>query len=235
MLDKIRQILKKDKKRAEAEGRFLTKGRAASPGAAVGMAVFSSSKAEDMGKAGTKVILVRPETSPGDINGMLASQGILCSRGDMMAHAAVNARMVHKPAVVGAEEIAIDDDEASFRVGDTVVHEGDYVSIDGNTGRVYSGEIKTNRVSLSEEDMRKYYLEKLNESWLKFGVEAIDTKQIPMYPCNVLSANLASEFGLRGPNIVIPNACAAGNYAIGYAYDFLRSQEADLMFALVEG
>lgn len=74
-------------------------------------------------------------------------------------------------------------------------------------------------------------LEKLNESWLKSGVEAIETKQIPMYPCNVLSANLALELDLRGVNIVIPNACAAGNYAIGYAYDFLRNQEADLMFA----
>jgi len=74
-------------------------------------------------------------------------------------------------------------------------------------------------------------LEEINDSWVKKGLDAINADLIPRYPCNVLSANLACHFGLKGQNLVIPNACAAGNFAIGYAFDFLRNGVADLMFA----
>jgi len=74
-------------------------------------------------------------------------------------------------------------------------------------------------------------LESINDTWIKKGIDAIDASSVPKYPCNVLSANLANYFGLKGQNLVIPNACAAANFAIGYAFDFLRSGQADLMFA----
>ncbi|MFA7652534.1 MAG: beta-ketoacyl-[acyl-carrier-protein] synthase family protein [Candidatus Omnitrophota bacterium] len=74
-------------------------------------------------------------------------------------------------------------------------------------------------------------LEKLNDAWVKKGTEAIDPALIPQYPCNVLSLNVAKELKLNGPNLVIPNACAAGNYAIGYAYDLIRMARADTMLA----
>lgn len=74
-------------------------------------------------------------------------------------------------------------------------------------------------------------VEELNESWIRGGIEAVNPELIRRYPCSLLSANVAAEFGLKGPNYVIPNACAAGNYAIGYACDLIRMGEADIMFA----
>ncbi len=134
-----------DIKRARSEGRELAKGVNASPGAAVGKAIFDADRAEEAGKAGERVILVRQETSPDDVHGMLVAKGILTSRGGTGSHAAVVARGLGLPAVVGVEGIRVDYEKRQFTVrgSDTVVHEGDEISIDGTTGTVYQGAIKT--------------------------------------------------------------------------------------------
>lgn len=123
-----------------AEVKVLARGVAASPGAAVGKVVFEAHKAAEYGRNGEKVILVRPETNPDDIAGMLASQGILTARGGMTSHAAVVARGFGIPAVVGCEAIRIDEEKGLFSVNETIVKEGDVITIDGSTGRVILGE-----------------------------------------------------------------------------------------------
>ncbi|MDA4131236.1 MAG: pyruvate, phosphate dikinase [Thaumarchaeota archaeon] len=121
----------------EAHVDVLVKGIAASPGAAVGKAVFDTNKAAELGKLGESVILVRRETAPEDIHGMIASQGVLTQRGGKTCHAAVVARGMGKPAVVGAESLLIVDGEA--RAGDVIINEGDVITIDGGTGDVILG------------------------------------------------------------------------------------------------
>src|SRR5204863_2975650 len=120
------------------EPKVIAKGLAASPGAAVGRAYFSADDAADAGDRGEKVILVRPETSPEDVHGMIVAEGILTSRGGLVSHAAVVARGWRKPAVVGAESLRIS--AKSFTVGDVTVNEGDTISIDGSSGEVVLGE-----------------------------------------------------------------------------------------------
>ncbi|MDQ4132703.1 MAG: pyruvate, phosphate dikinase [Actinomycetota bacterium] len=117
----------------------LATGLAASPGAAVGRAYFTADDAEAAAERGERVILVRTETSPEDVHGMIVAQGILTSRGGLVSHAAVVARGWGKPAVVGAESIVIRD--KSFRAGGFTVSEGDLLSIDGTSGRVVLGEV----------------------------------------------------------------------------------------------
>jgi pyruvate,orthophosphate dikinase len=119
----------------------IASGIPASPGAAVGQAVFDSKQAFDMSKAGKKVILVRRETSPDDLVGMVASQGILTSRGGKTSHAAVVARGMGKTAVCGADEISVDERAKLFTAGSITVFEGDLISIDGTTGHIYKGEV----------------------------------------------------------------------------------------------
>jgi pyruvate,orthophosphate dikinase len=119
----------------------LTKGLNASPGAAVGKAYFTADDAEARREAGEDVILVRPETSPDDLHGMIASEGILTSRGGLVSHAAVVARGMGTPAVCGAAEIVIDVDAKEARVGDTVIREGEVISINGTTGEVVVGPV----------------------------------------------------------------------------------------------
>jgi pyruvate,orthophosphate dikinase len=120
----------------------LAKGLNASPGAAVGKVYFTADDAEARHEAGEAVLLVRPETSPDDLHGMIAAEGILTSRGGLVSHAAVVARGMGKPAICGADSIAIDLHAKEFRVGDTVVHEGDVVSINGTTGEVVVGPVE---------------------------------------------------------------------------------------------
>jgi pyruvate, orthophosphate dikinase len=117
----------------------LTSGLPASPGAAVGQVVFSAEHAEEARDEGRKVILVRVETSPEDVGGMDAAQGILTSRGGMTSHAAVVARGWGKPCVAGCGDIAIDYENASFRANGTTIREGDWISINGSTGEVING------------------------------------------------------------------------------------------------
>ena len=119
----------------------LTRGIAASPGAAVGSVVFDPRDAADQALAGKQVILVRRETNPDDLVGMVAAQGILTARGGKTSHAAVVARGMGRPAVCGTESIEVNVDEKFFTCGDVTVHEGDLISIDGTTGAVFLGEV----------------------------------------------------------------------------------------------
>lgn len=118
-------------------------GIGASPGAAVGQAIFDADKAEELGKSGERVILVRPETVPDDVHGMIQAQGILTSRGGKTSHAAVVARGWGKPAVVGAQSITVNLTERTMTVDGQVVYEGDWISLDGASGEVFLGELTT--------------------------------------------------------------------------------------------
>ncbi|MGB5933382.1 MAG: pyruvate, phosphate dikinase [Anaerolineae bacterium] len=129
------------KLRALEDDRFLAKGLNASPGAAVGVAVFDADTAQEWGAAGRPVILVRPETNPDDVHGMLQAQGIFTQRGGATSHAAVVARGLGKPCVAGCEAISIDLEAKTFSVNEKVVREGDYISLDGGTGEVFMGQI----------------------------------------------------------------------------------------------
>ncbi len=120
---------------------LLTKGMAASPGAAVGEIVFSSPDAVARKEEGAKVILVRRETNPDDLSGMIASEGILTARGGKTSHAAVVARGMGTTAVVGAEELQIDAEKGELRVGEKIFHAGDVIAIDGATGEVFAGQV----------------------------------------------------------------------------------------------
>ncbi|GAA1722590.1 pyruvate, phosphate dikinase [Fodinicola feengrottensis] len=125
-----------------ADAKKLTKGMNASPGAAVGKVVFDSATAVREAAAGEKVILVRRETNPDDLNGMIAAVGVLTSRGGKTSHAAVVARGMGKTCVCGAEELEVDQKSRTITAADgTVVSEGDLISIDGSTGDVFLGEV----------------------------------------------------------------------------------------------
>ena len=119
----------------------LTRGIAASPGAAVGQVVFDPRLAMDWALAGKKVILIRRETNPDDLGGMVAAQGILTSRGGKTSHAAVVARGMGRAAVCGTDSIEVINDEQIFKCGDVTVKQGDWISIDGSNGAVYLGEV----------------------------------------------------------------------------------------------
>src|SRR5438067_2447657 len=129
----------------------IGKGMNASPGAAVGVAVFDSDRSEARANAGEKVILVRRETNPDDLNGMIAAQGILTSRGGKTSHAAVVARGMGKPCVCGADALDVDLNARRFAAGDVVVNEGDLISIDGTTGKVFLGEVPLKEPEVSGE------------------------------------------------------------------------------------
>jgi pyruvate,orthophosphate dikinase len=127
----------------------LTKGLAASPGAAVGRVYFTADDAASAEARGEDVVLVRSETSPEDVHGMLAAKGILTARGGLVSHAAVVARGWGKPAVVGAEAVKIEG--RTFRVGSTVVEEGEWISLDGTTGQVVVGKVSLTQATAPPE------------------------------------------------------------------------------------
>jgi pyruvate,orthophosphate dikinase len=129
----------------------LASGINASPGAAVGKVYFDADTAEEKAKGGEDVILVRPETTPDDVHGMLASKGILTQHGGASSHAAVVARQLGKPCVAGCEDIKIDLKERLFHVDGTTVKEGDVVSLDGASGQVFLGSLPTMAPSFDEQ------------------------------------------------------------------------------------
>ena len=133
------------------EKALFTKALNASPGAAVGEIVFDADKAEKEANRGRDVILVRDETSPEDIHGMHSSVGILTTKGGMTSHAAVVARGMGKPCVVGAEDLTIDVENKTIGNGERVLTEGDIISIDGSLGEVYIGELETEPPRPSDE------------------------------------------------------------------------------------
>ncbi len=139
-------------KEAENNGSFFAKGVNASPGAAVGQVYFDADTAEKMAKEENQdTIMVRPFTKPDDVHGMIASQGVLTSEGGATSHAAVVARQFGIPCIVGASSIKIDLEKRQMTVDDTVVKEGEWVSLDGNTGKVFIGKIPTTSPSLEEQ------------------------------------------------------------------------------------
>jgi pyruvate, orthophosphate dikinase len=180
-----------DKKKATEEGRLLAKGLNASPGAASGKAIFTADEAERIGKAGTPVVLVRPETSPDDVHGMLAAKGVLTARGGATSHAAVVARGLGLPCVAGTEGIRVNEEEHLFHVvgKDIVLREGDEISIDGATGEVFAGIIKTVDPDYEKEvDLQK--LLSWADKYRRLGVWANAD-----YPRD---AKRAVEFGAQG-------------------------------------
>ncbi len=132
-------------------GEVVGEALPASPGAAAGKVVFTAEEAKKLGKGGNgeRVILVRLETTPEDIEGMIAAQGILTVRGGMTSHAAVVARGMGTCCVSGCGEITINEEAKQFELGGYTFHEGDYISLDGTTGKIYKGDIKTVEASVS--------------------------------------------------------------------------------------
>ncbi|RLL83938.1 pyruvate phosphate dikinase [Petrotoga sp. HKA.pet.4.5] len=170
------------------DAQYIGKGLPASPGAATGKIVFSADDAEKLAKDGEKVILARPETSPEDVGGMNVAEGILTSRGGMTSHAAVVARGMGKTAVVGAEDIVIDLKNKVIKSNGVELKEGDWISIDGNEGKVYAGKIKTVRPEGLAGDI-SVLLEYADEVSV-LGVRA--NADIPR------DAKVAREFGAQG-------------------------------------
>jgi pyruvate,orthophosphate dikinase len=180
----------------------ITKGLAASPGAAAGRVALSAEAAVDMSKKGDRVILVRKETSPDDIHGMAASQGVLTARGGRTSHAAVVGRQMGKVCIVGSEEIVVDEENRSFRAGNVNVKEGDYISIDGFEGKVYLGDIpvfpseviQVIEGRLKPEESEKYIIFSTILSWAdkvrRLGIRT--NADIPT------DAKVAVKFGAEG-------------------------------------
>lgn len=139
------------KSEALEEGEVIGSGLPASPGAAAGYVCFSADEAKKrgMGGDGDRVILVRLETTPEDIEGMVAAKGILTVRGGMTSHAAVVARGMGTCCVSGCGEILINEEEKYFELGGMTFHEGDYISLDGTTGKIYKGDIETEEATVS--------------------------------------------------------------------------------------
>jgi pyruvate,orthophosphate dikinase len=135
---------------AKKEGRLLSSGLPAGPGAAAGQLVFTASKAEELANAGKKVVLARVETSPEDLRGMIAAEGILTSRGGVSSHAALVARQMGKVCVAGAGEIVIDYGKGTLSCAGKTLREGDAISINGSTGEVFAGDIKTTDSELKQ-------------------------------------------------------------------------------------
>jgi len=135
----------------KAEVHLLAKGLPASPGAGVGIVTFDPDDAVDLVKAGNKVVLARPETCPDDIHGLFAAEAIVTSRGGMTSHAAVVARGLGKPCVSGCEDLFIDLKNETITAGETVIRKGDFITVDGSTGRVLVGKAPLIEASFTKD------------------------------------------------------------------------------------
>ncbi len=191
----------------------LAKGIAASPGAASGMAVFDVKRATSLGENGKKVILIREETKPEDVPAFFESVGILTSRGGKTSHAAVVARGMGKPCIVGCSELKIDEDGAKCVVGDNTVKEGDFITIDGSSGIVYIGDIPTIEPKITNDF--KQILE-WSQKAKKIGIRAnADTPE---------GAKLAREFGGMGIGLCRTERMFNGKDRIGLFVDMIMAQ-----------
>src|SRR5207253_9423341 len=189
----------RDKQRALAGGRLLARGLPAAPGGAVGQVVFDADRAVELAKNGQQVILVRPETSPEDVAGMYAAEGIVTARGGRTSHAAVVAVGMGKPCIVGASDIVVHEERRVFEAAGHTVREGDVISIDGDTG-----EVIRDAVTLIQPQMRDDFVHEFL-SWADryrtpdaqthgLGVRAnADTPE---------DARRAREFGAEGIGLV---------------------------------
>lgn len=171
--DQLNQLLRpvfdpEEKRKAVHNGNLLTKGLNAGPGAATGRVVFNATDAVAWQKKGEQVLLVRLETSPEDIKGMHAADGILTARGGMTSHAALVGRQMGKVCVVGAGEITVDYKTRQFSVGDQTVKEGDWISIDGTTGEVIRGRLETKPSEVLQVLLEKTLKPEQSESYHVF-------------------------------------------------------------------
>ncbi|HET6474838.1 MAG TPA: pyruvate, phosphate dikinase, partial [Thermoleophilia bacterium] len=192
--DQINQLLlpgfdPKEKAAATTAGRLLAKGLNASPGAASGAAVFTADKAADLGAKGQAIVLVRPETTPDDVHGMLASKGILTARGGATSHAAVVARGLGLPCVAGCEGIRVDEGKLQLTADGKTLKEMQPISIDGTTGEVFAGLIPTIEPNLAKEEELRTLL-----SWAD-EIRRLEVWANADYPRD---AKRAREFGAQG-------------------------------------
>ena len=149
------QFAPEAKQHAEAAGSLLGTGLNVAPGAAVGIVAFDADIAERWARdEGRAVIMARPETKPDDVHGMLAAQGLVTSRGGRTSHAALVARQFGRPAVVGVESLEIDLGERLLRVDNRVVHEGEWISVDGTTGQVFEGQLEVRTPDLDNPSLQ---------------------------------------------------------------------------------
>ena len=183
--------------------KILGRGLAASPGAASGTIVFSSEKAVELAKEKKKLILVRPETTADDVRGMSVSQGFLTQKGGMTSHAAVVARAMGKPAVVGVESMTVNLREQTLRIGDDVFREGDTITVDGTNGQFLLGETTLETASITPEAQ---VLLKWCDSYRKLGVRA--NANTP------LEARIARENGAEGIGLARTERMFLGNERI---------------------
>jgi len=180
-----------DKQAAVSAGRLLARGLAAAPGGAVGQVVFDADRAVELAKNGQRVILVRPETSPEDVAGMYASEGIVTARGGRTSHAAVVAVGMGKPCIVGASDIVVHEERRVFEAGGRLVREGEVIAIDGETGEVILDAVKHTEPQVS--GLTEEFLA-WADRYRKLGVRAnADTPE---------DAARAREFGAEGIGLV---------------------------------
>ncbi len=192
----------------------IGKGLAASPGAAIGEIVFSSDRAVELSKQKKDLILVRPETTADDVRGMSVSRGFLTQKGGMTSHAAVVARAMGKPAVVGAEEIRVDVKNKTLKTGDLILREGDRVTVDGTTGLFYKGDMETESSAKTEENET---LLKWADGFRKLGVRAnANTPE---------EAKMARENGAEGIGLARTERMFLGNERIGIMRAMIMSND----------
>jgi pyruvate,orthophosphate dikinase len=181
-----------DKDAALRSGRLLARGLAAAPGGAVGQVVFDADRAVELVRDGEKVILVRPETSPEDIAGMYAAEGIVTARGGRTSHAAVVAVGMGKPCIVGANDVVVNEDRHLFEAGGRTVREGEVIAIDGETGEIIVDAVKLIEPDLSDERIKEFL--KWADKYRTLGVRAnADTPE---------DAQRARDFGAEGIGLV---------------------------------
>ncbi|MBI2864086.1 MAG: pyruvate, phosphate dikinase [Chloroflexi bacterium] len=177
------------KDEAIGKGRLLAKGLNASPGAATGKIAFDADRVVELAKQGLPMIMVRPETAPDDVHGMLEAKGILTARGGATSHAAVVARGLGKPCVAGCESIKVDPEARQFTVGGKAFHEMDEISVDGSTGEVFAGVIRTIDTAFAEDSELAVLLKWANE------VKRLGVWANADYPRD---AAKAAQFGAEG-------------------------------------
>ena len=170
-----------------AELDLLTTGLPASPGAASGAAVFEADRAEELGRKGEAVILVRRETSPEDFHGMVAARAILTARGGMTSHAAVVARGMGKPCVAGAADITVQEEAGTFSVNGRTVREGEWITVDGASGRVFAG-----RAALKPPELSGHYTRALG--W----ADRLRTLKVRVNADTPADAHRGRDFGAEG-------------------------------------
>jgi pyruvate,orthophosphate dikinase len=182
------QFAADSKREAIAGGRLLASGLNVSPGAAVGVVAFDPDLAERWSKEGKPVVLARPETKPDDVHGMLAAEGVVTSRGGRTSHAALVARQFGKPAVVGASDLEIDLQDRSMTVGARLVHEGEWLSVDGTSGEVFLGKLETRVPDIDDPWLTKLL------GWAD-DVRVLDVWANADYP---VDAERARRYGAKG-------------------------------------